>query len=139
MRGPERPTGIVGLTVFFGLAALVSLTAALSLSIPDSGLDAMWAADPRARTAFVELGGWGVALSSCLAGAFTLSAIGLWNGVRWGRLLALVVLIESGLAATIRAVADGHPVAIIGQPIVGLLVAYLLFSVPVRVFFSIER
>jgi hypothetical protein len=137
--GPGRPTGIVGLAVLFCLAALASVIAAFSLSIPDSAFDAMWAADPPVRLTFVHMGIWGVALAACLALAFVLSAIGLWHGTRWGRLLALVLLIESGLAATVHAVADGHPIAIIGQVIVGLLIAYLLFSAPVRTFFSMDR
>lgn len=136
---PERPTGIVGLTVLFCLAALASLVAMFSLSIPDSAFDAMWAADPPARTTFADLGYWGIALSACLTLAFVVSAIGLWKGMRWGRILALVVLIESGLAATVHAVADGHPIGIIGQAIVGSLIAYLLFSEPVRTFFSLDR
>ena len=137
--GRERPVGIVGLTVLFCLGALVSSIAACSLSIRDSAFDALWIADPPARVTFVHMGIWGIALSACLAFASVLSAIGLWNGMRWGRVLALVVLIESGLGATVHAIADGHPTGIIGQAVVGLLIAYLLFSVPVRAFFSIGR
>jgi hypothetical protein len=136
---PERPAGIVGLTFLFCLAALASVIAMFSLSTPDSAFDAMWVAYPKARATFAHMGFWGVALSACLAFAFVLAAIGLWNGMRWGRLLALVVLIESGLAATVHAVADGHPIGIIGQAAVGSLIAYLLFSAPVRSFFSLDR
>ena len=113
-RDRQQPFGIGVLTFLFASTAVAS--AACALSIHGMGVQ-------------------GIGLLAFAAGVSSLCTIGLWRGAAWGRTLTVVVLVETGLAATALVVVNGDPRGILAQPIVAGLAAYLLLSPRVRRFF----
>lgn len=134
-----RPSGIGALSASFAFAAAVNAAYASSLAHPATMLGALRSVAPGAWSSLHHMGAPGVALTSFVAVASLLSAVGLWIGAVWGRTLALVLLVEAGLAATADVVVNGDPRGIIAQPLVAPWIAYLLLSVRVERFFGGQR
>jgi uncharacterized membrane protein (DUF2068 family) len=70
-----------------------------------------------------------------VATACALSAVGLWIRARWGQRLALVLLAVNLVGDTTNAFLRGDLRTLIGLPIAGALIAYLL-SARVRSHFT---
>ena len=136
--GPSRPVGIAALSVFFALGAAIACTAAVSLAFPESPLEILWRLNPRARTELGGLGLWSAALMLVVACACAASAVGLWRGARWGQVVALGVLAVHIVGDTLGALTGVEPRAVVGIPIVGLLIGYLL-SARARRFFAAPK
>lgn len=123
-RGRPTPAGVVGLAIFFALAACMALVAAISLATPGGPLEPIWRINPRGHAAFASMGGAAPALLTLLAAACALTALGLVRRARWARLLAMGILAANGLGDAI-ALATGDRRAALALLIVGALVAYL--------------
>ena len=122
----HRPRGITALSIFFLAGAAISLTAALSLLSPNSFLESMWRLNPRAQEGLSSLGQWAVLLLATVSLFCATAAIGLWRGSRWGHWLA-IGLIATNLIGDITNVMLGtEPRAILGIPIAGAILLYLL-------------
>ena len=135
----KRPAGVAALSIFFVLSAAVSFASAVSLAWPGGPLEPMWRLNPRAHAAFASMGPWALAMLAAVCAACGAAATGLWRGRRWGHRLALVVL-GVNLLGDIGNVAFGKELrALLGVPIVGALLAYLLLSPRVRAFFASAR
>jgi len=121
-----RLPGVVALGVFFAFGAVVSLVAAIALVFPGSPLEPMWRLNPDARQGFVTIGAWAILLMVVVSMACAASAIGLWVRAGWGRRLALGVLTVNLVGDLLGALIRHDPRTLIGLPIGGALIAYLL-------------
>ena len=130
----SRPFGITALSIFFFAATGITLVAAISLLFPNGLLEPIWELNPRARVGLAAIGIWAPLLFFVVAFACALAAIGMWQGARWGYVMAIAILTINSLADLFNVISRKEPRAIIGIPIVILLVAYL-FSQNVRRFF----
>lgn len=135
MIGIRRPRAITALSIFFFVGAVISFTASMSLLISNSFLDSMWRLNPRAHENLSSLGLWAVMLLSTVSLCCLAAASGLWTISRWGYWLA-VGLIATNLIGDITNVVLGtEPRAIVGIPIAGLILGYLMTR-KVRALFS---
>jgi hypothetical protein len=134
-RSPTRPLGIVLLTLFFELGALLAALAAASLLTSGGPLEPIWRLNPPARAALAGLGSWGIVLMTAVALGCGGAALGLWTGRRWGHRLATGVLAVNLMGDTANALFRGDWRTLIGLPIGGLLLAYL-WSERVRSYFA---
>jgi hypothetical protein len=118
--------GLIALSIFFAFGAVMSgLTAALLL-FPGSSLDAIWKLNPVARDEFSRLGPWGVVLMAAVSVACAFASIGLWRQTRWGHRLACGILVVNLIGDIANALLRSDPRALIGLPIGGAMLAYLL-------------
>lgn len=122
----ERPFGLTALSVFFGVGVLASSVSALALAFPGSWLESVWRLNPEARVGFARLGPWAVVLMIVVALACSGAAVGLWTGRRWGYRLAVGVLSCNLLGDLLNAAVRGDHRTLIGLPIGGAMLAYLL-------------
>ena len=112
--------------ILFAIGTVASLIAVITLTFPGSFLDAVWRVNPHAREGFSRIGGWSVGLMSVVFVACLLTAIGLWRRLEWGYWLALVMLIVNLIGDAINVIAGSDRRAIVGIPIVLILLLYLL-------------
>lgn len=123
--------------MFFAAGGLISFTSCISLLFPGSFLEPMWRLNPRAREAFQGMSGNAIILLGVVCIACTSAAIGLWGGKKWGYLIALSLLIVNLLGDTANVLLGIEPRAVIGIPIVMLLLFYLSRR-SIREFFNHE-
>lgn len=107
----------------------------LGLLFPGSILEPMWRLNPDAHTAFQSLGRLSILLMLVVGAACASAAIGLAARRSWGRRIAIGVLAVNLLGETINAVARHDLRTLIGLPIGGALIFYLM-SKRVRDFFG---
>ncbi len=122
----RRPVGVTLLTAFFGFGALMAFLAFLGLLLSDGFLEPIWRLNPDAHRALTELGAWGMLLMALVAIACSLAAIGLWIQTQWGRRLAVGILAINLLGDVLSAVTRGDLRTLIGIPIGGAMILYLL-------------
>jgi hypothetical protein len=96
------------------------------LLVPGSTLEALWRLNPVARAGFLSMGPWAVVLLLVVAGACALSALGLWRCAPWGCRLARALLAVNLIADVANAGVSGEPRTLIGVPVAGAMIAYLL-------------
>lgn len=120
------PAGIIALSGFFGFGAAVSGLTCLALLFPGGGLEPMWRLNPQAHAAFLQMDGWAIVLMAAVCLACALAARGLWIRARWGYRLALGVLVVNLVGDMANAFLRGDLRTLIGLPIGGALIAYLL-------------
>jgi hypothetical protein len=126
MEVKTRRWGITALTVFFLAGAAISLTAGVSLFLPDSFRESIWRLNPRAHEKLTSLGVWGSILLTTVSALCAAAAIGLWRRLRWGYWIT-VCLIGINLIANVTNVLLGtEPRAIVGIPIAAAILAYLM-------------
>lgn len=129
MRKTEtRPLVVTLLIVLFVIGTVASLISVISLSFPGSFLEIVWRLNPHAREGFGRIGSWSVALMSVVCVTCLLTAIGLWRRLRWGYWFAIAMLLINLIGDTINVITGTERRAIIGIPIVLVLLIYLLRS-----------
>jgi uncharacterized membrane protein (DUF2068 family) len=114
------------LSIFFAAGAVISFPASISLIFPNSFLGFMWRLNPRAQASLITLGIWAVVLMFVVSVSCAAAAIGLWRGSRWGHRVAvglIAINLVGDLLNTLRGI---EPRAIIGVPIAGAILMYLL-------------
>ena len=121
-----RPLGVMALVMLFVIGTCASFLSAVSLIFPGSFLEPIWNLNPHARAGFSRIGSWAMVLmiSVCIACLFT--ALGLWRRRSWGYWLAVVMLVVNLCGDVVNVISGIEPRAIIGIPIVGVILAYLL-------------
>lgn len=124
-RQPRLP-GITAFSVFFALGAIPSSVSALALICPGSWSEAIWRLKPEAPEQFASLGPWAVPLMVMVALACAGAAVGLWKTQRWGHRLAIGILTVNLLGDSVNAVLRHDWRTLIGLPIGGAMLAYLL-------------
>ena len=118
--------GMAALSLFFALGSVVAGVSCLSLLFPGGALATMWRINPRARAELGSLGVWAVVLMFTVSVACGLAAVGLWRRAAWGRRLALALLVVNLAGDVTSAVVRGDWRPLIGLPIAGALIGYLL-------------
>ena len=104
----------------------MSSLAALMLLFPGSVLEPLWRLNPHAKDGFAQIGLWAVFMMTVVCGACATAAMGLWRCQRWGYSTALAVLSINLLGDTINALMTGDWHTLIGLPIGGAMIIYLL-------------
>ena len=114
------------LVIFFGAGALISFVMMLALAFPGGLLEPIWRLRPEARVEFQKIGSWSVALMAVVGVACGFSAIGLAKNAEWGRRLAIGVLTVNLVGDSLNALLRHDLRTLIGLPIGGLMIWYLL-------------
>ena len=104
----------------------MAFLAFLGLLFPGRFLEPMWRANPQAHVALTELGGWGILLMLLVAIACALGAFGVWRRAEWGHRLAVSILAINLVADLGNAVVRGDLRTLVGVPIGGAMIFYLL-------------
>jgi hypothetical protein len=126
MSEKSRPLGTTLLVIFFTAGALICLVTMLALAFPGGFLEPIWRLKPEARVEFQQMGKWSIALMAVVGAACGLTAIGLARDAEWGRRLAIGVLAVNLVGDTLNALLRHDPRTLIGLPIGGLMIFYLL-------------
>ena len=120
------PLGIRLLIAFFVFDTLMCLLTILLLLFPGSALEPVWKLNPGAHEAFQSLGRWSILLMLVVGTACASAAIGLAGRKRWGWQIAIGVLTVNLLGDTINALVRHDYRTLIGLPIGGALILYLV-------------
>jgi hypothetical protein len=88
----------------------------------------MWRLKPEAPGEFARLGDAAIPLMLAVAAACAGAAVGLWTRRRWGHRLALGILSVNLLGDSVNALVRGDWRPLIGLPVGGAMVVYLLSS-----------
>lgn len=96
------------------------------LLFPGTFLDSLWRLNPRAHEGFAMLGLWAVLLMVVVASACAATGFGLWRCARWGYITALVGLSVNLLSDTLNAFIGHNWRTLIGLPIGGAIIIYLV-------------
>jgi hypothetical protein len=126
MSHPSRPFGIVALAFFFLFGTIMSGLAAVMLLFPGSVIEPLWRLNPRARGGFAAMGLWAVLLMVAVCLACATAAFGLLRCKRWGYWTAVAILSINLAGDMANAVIAHDRRTLIGLPIGGAMVVYLL-------------
>jgi hypothetical protein len=96
------------------------------LMFPGIPLDVAWRLNPGAHIAWSALGWRALLLMSATSLACATAALGLWRCRRWGLWTAVAILVINLIGDAGNALLLGDKRALIGLPIGGLLMWYLL-------------
>jgi hypothetical protein len=118
--------GLWLLVAFFAFGTLMAAASAVALLFPGGALDPFWRLNPRAHRDFLAMDGWAPPLMFAVALACGLAAVGLWSRARWGHRLAVAMLALNLVGDAGNALIRGDLRTLIGLPIGGLMIAYLL-------------
>jgi hypothetical protein len=122
----HRSVGTTLLVIFFAAGALICLVTMLALAFPGGFLEPIWQLKPETRADFQKIGSWSVVLMAVVGAACGLAAIGLAQNAEWGRKLAIGILIVNLIGDTLTAILRHDSRTLIGLPIGGLMILYLL-------------
>ena len=114
------------LVIFFAAGALICLVTMLALAFPGGFLEPVWRLKPEARVEFQNIGRWSVAVMAVVGAACGLAAAGLARNAEWGRRLAIGVLAVNLVGDTLNALLRHDARTLIGLPIGGLMILYLV-------------
>ena len=117
---------IKAFAAFFGFGALMCALTIVLLLFPGSSLDALWRVNPEARSSFQSIGNAAFLLMGAVGLGCALAAVGLWRNARWGRQVALVILSINIVGDLLNAVLRRDYRALIGLPIGGAMIFYLV-------------
>lgn len=130
MQTRRHPIGILLLILFFAAGAVICILVMLALAFPGSFLEIIWRLRPEVRDEFRDLGIWPIVLMAALGAACGLAAFGLARGAEWGRSLAIGILTINLVGDMFNAVFRGDTRTLVGIPIAGLMLWYLLKRKP---------
>src|SRR6266480_4701921 len=129
MNSEERlPLGIKLLSIFFALGAVICLITIAGLLFPGGALEPIWRLNPDAHVQFQKIGRLSILLMFVVGSACALAAIGLATRARWGRQLALAILVVNLIGDLLNAFVRHDLRTLIGLPIGGAMIAYLLIA-----------
>lgn len=127
------PTG-----AFFVFGAIMAAYAAITLLVPGTFLDVLWALNPRGHAGLAGLGRWAAAPFCVLSPTLVLAATGWFRRRRWGWALGVTIL-AINMAGDVGQIVFGERwKGAIGVAIAGLLLVYLT-SGGVRNYFATIR
>jgi hypothetical protein len=124
----RAPLGIKLLAAFFAFGAGICLITIIALLFPGGALDPIWRLNPDAHVAFQKIGRLSILLMVVVGSACALAAIGLATRARWGVPLALGILAVNLVGDLLNAFVRHDLRALIGLPIGGAMIAYLLIA-----------
>jgi hypothetical protein len=115
------------LVIFFAAGALICLVTMLALAFPGSFLESIWRLKPEARNQFEEIGrGVSIVMMAAIGTACGVAAVGLAQAAKWGRWLAIGILTANLIGDSVNALLRHDPRTLIGLPIGGLMIWYLV-------------
>jgi hypothetical protein len=120
------PVGIMLIVIFFVAGALICMVVMLALVFPGGILEPIWQLRPAARIEFEEFGTWSIALMATVGAACGLAAFGLARRAAWGRNLGVGVLTVNVVGDAFNALFRHDLRTLIGLPIGGLMIWYLV-------------
>ena len=132
----RRPLGITALSVFFAAGTIPATMSAVALAWPGAWSEAMWRLKPEAPGQFARLGPLAIPLMVVVAAACVAAAVGLWKRKLWGFRIALALVTLNLMGDLLNAGIRGDWRTLVGLPIGGAILAYLL-SNPVRRWFAV--
>ena len=122
----KLPPGIKAMSAFFVFGTVMSGLTFVLLLFPGSWTRTGLEINPEARAGFQQMGGWAILLMAVVCLACGASAAGLMARKRWGLVAAICVLAVNLLGDTLNAILRHDLRTLIGLPIGGALIAYLL-------------
>lgn len=123
----QRPSiGLAAMAMFFVFGTSMAALSCLALLFPSDTVDRIWRLNPQAHAAFLAMGPWAIALLALLALMCALTSVGLWKRARWGLHLAVLILGLNVIGDAGNAIVRGDLRTLIGLPIGGVFIAYLL-------------
>jgi hypothetical protein len=122
----RRSVGTTLLVIFFAAGALICLVTMLALAFPGGLLEPIWRLKPEARVEFQKMGSASVVLMAVVGGACGLAPFGLSRNAEWGRRLAIGVLAVNPVGDSLNALLRHDAKTLMGLPIGGLMILYLL-------------
>jgi hypothetical protein len=114
------------IAIFFGFGACMCALTIVLLLFPGTALDSAWRLNPDAHAGFQSLGKMSIFLMASVGLLCALAAFGLTKGAQWGRRLALAILAINLIGDTVNAVVRHDARTLIGIPIGGAMMVYLL-------------
>ena len=111
----------------------------LALAYPGGFLEPIWRLKPEARVEFQKIGGASVVLMAVVGAACGLAAVGLARNAEWGRRLAIGVLAVNLVGDSINAWLRHDATTLIGLPVGGLMILYLVKRRPSAFAFDSRR
>jgi hypothetical protein len=124
----RRSLGLNLLVAFFIFGSVMASLAFLGLLFPDGPLEPMWRLNRDAQVGLLELGGWGLLLMFVVVIVCVLVAVGLAKRARWGHRLAVTAIAVNLLGDLLNAVVLGDLRTLIGIPVGGAVIWYLMRS-----------
>jgi uncharacterized membrane protein (DUF2068 family) len=112
--------------LFFAFGATMCALTLTLLLIPGTPLDSLWRLNPEARPAFQSLGKVAALLMFVVGVACAFAAAGMWRGSLWGTRLAVIILSINILGDLFNALVRHDLRTLIGLPIGGAMILYLL-------------
>jgi hypothetical protein len=122
----RTPLGIKLLAIFFAFGASMCLLTIVLLLFPGSALDSLWRLNPDAHAAFQSFGKVSILVMMIVGAGCAFVAIGLAENRQWGRRLGLIILAINLAGDLINAFGRGDLRTLIGLPIGGAMIFYLL-------------
>jgi hypothetical protein len=122
----KRPFGISTISVFFAFGAVMAALSGAMLLFPGSGLDRLWQLNPQAKQGLTGLGPVGVVLMLAVSAACGAACFGLWRCTRWGLWLGVTILGVNLAGDLGNAVILHDWRTLIGIPIGGAMILYLI-------------
>jgi hypothetical protein len=122
----KRAVGVRLVGAFFIFGTLAAGVAMVLLLFPGTALEPLWRLNPRAREGFAQMGPWAVLLMLGVSAACAAAAVGLWRQTRWGLWTAVAILAMNLAGDTVNALMTHDYRALIGLPIGGCMILYLL-------------
>jgi hypothetical protein len=117
---------VIVLSFFFVFGATMSGLTFLMLLLSGSALDVLWRLNPRAHEGLSVMGWPALLLMGTVSLACITAAIGLWRCTRWGLWTALAILALNLLGDSANVLFTGDKRALIGLPIGGVMIWYLI-------------
>lgn len=121
-----RPLGVALLSLFFAAGTIAAVVSAAALAWPGTWSEAVWRIKPEAPEQFARLGTLAIPLMLMVAVACLAAAIGLATRKRWGHRIALGLVSANLLGDSLNALLRGDWRTLVGMPIGGAMLAYLL-------------
>jgi hypothetical protein len=128
MSQQRGPLGIKLLAAFFAFGAGICLITIIALLFPGGALDPIWRLNPDAHVAFQQIGRLSILLMVVVGSACAVATIGLATRARWGVPLALGILSVNLVGDLLNAFVRHDLRTLIGLPIGGAMIAYLLIA-----------
>ncbi len=114
------------LVAFFAFGATACAVTVTALLAPGSGLKMIWRLNPDAQLGFQKIGTpLSIPLMLLVGTACVWTAVGLARQKKWGRRLAIGILVVNLVGDSVSAALRHDPRTLIGLPIGGVMIAYL--------------
>jgi uncharacterized membrane protein (DUF2068 family) len=135
---PRRPRGFAAIGAFFVFGATMTAYAAVTLLVPGTFLDALWALNKRGHAGLLLLGRTAAVLFVVLCVLMALAAFGWFRRRRWGWVLGVTIIAMNAVGDVVNLARGEGLKGVVGVLIAGLLLIYMTRS-EVRGYFAFIR